>query len=91
MSQKAGPTRRFQLRVPAEDRHLAEIRDFLQEVGEKLLIPGRVLANTKLAVDEACTNIVKHGYRGVAGFIEVVVTGNGVELLTGRAPQLLEI
>ncbi|TMQ62972.1 MAG: HAMP domain-containing protein [Candidatus Eisenbacteria bacterium] len=71
--------RRFHLRVAAEEQHLAEIRDFLQEVGEKLLIPGRVLANTKLAVDEACTNIVKHGYRGVAGFIEVVVTGNGRE------------
>jgi len=71
--------RRFHLRVAAEEQHLAEIRDFLQEVGEKLLIPGRVLANTKLAVDEACTNIVKHGYRGDAGFIEVVVTGNGRE------------
>jgi len=76
VSQKAGPTRRFQLRVPAEDRHLAEIRDFIQEVGEKIQIPGKILANTKLAVDEACTNVVKHGYQGRSGFIEVVVTGN---------------
>ncbi|HYQ90008.1 MAG TPA: SpoIIE family protein phosphatase [Candidatus Binatia bacterium] len=76
MSPKAGPTRRFQLRVPAEDRHLAEIRDFIQEVGEKIQIPGRTLANTKLAVDEACTNVVKHGYKGQSGFIEVIVTGN---------------
>ncbi len=76
MIRKAGPTRRFQLRVPAEDRHLAEIRDFIQEVGEKIQIPGKVLANTKLAVDEACTNVVKHGYKGRSGFIEVVVTGN---------------
>jgi serine phosphatase RsbU (regulator of sigma subunit)/anti-sigma regulatory factor (Ser/Thr protein kinase)/transposase len=76
MSPRAGPTRRFQLRVPAEDRHLAEIRDFIQDVGEKIQIPGKILANTKLAVDEACTNIVKHGYKGKTGFIEVVVTGN---------------
>jgi serine phosphatase RsbU (regulator of sigma subunit)/anti-sigma regulatory factor (Ser/Thr protein kinase)/transposase len=76
MRPKAGPTRRFQLRVPAEDRHLAEIRDFIQDVGEKIQIPGKILANTKLAVDEACTNVVKHGYKGRAGFIEVVVTGN---------------
>ncbi len=76
MRPKAGPTRRFQLRVPAEDRHLVEIRDFIQEVGEKVQIPGKVLANTKLAVDEACTNVVKHGYKGRSGFIEVVVTGN---------------
>jgi len=76
MSPRAGPTRRFQLRVPAEDRHLAEIRDFIQEVGEKIQIPGKILANTKLAVDEACTNVVKHGYKGKTGFIEVIVTGN---------------
>src|SRR5882672_6064321 len=76
MSGKAGPTRRFQLRVPAEDRHLAEIRDFIQEVGEKIQIPGKILANTKLAVDEACTNVVKHGYKGRTGYLEVVVTGN---------------
>ncbi len=76
MRRKAGPTRRFQIRVPAEDRHLAEIRDFVQEVGEKIQIPGKILANTKLAVDEACTNVVKHGYKGRSGFIEIVVTGN---------------
>src|SRR3989442_1219525 len=76
MSLKAGSTPRFQLRVPAEDQNLAEIRDFIQEVGEKIQIPGKILANTKLAVDEACTNIVKHGYKGQTGFIEVVVTGN---------------
>ena len=72
--------RRFHLRVPAEERHLAEIRDFVQEVGEKILIPNKVLGNTKLAVDEACTNIVKHGYKGrPPGYIEIVVTGNGRE------------
>ncbi|MBI4364376.1 MAG: SpoIIE family protein phosphatase [Candidatus Latescibacteria bacterium] len=76
MSPKQMPTRRFQLRVPAEDLHLAEIRDFIQEVGEKIQIPGKVLGNTKLAVDEACTNIVRHGYKSDSGFIEIVVTGN---------------
>lgn len=73
------PPRRFVLRVAAEERHLAEIRDFVQEAGEKLLIPGKILANTKLAVDEACTNVVKHGYRDDSGFIEIVITGNGRE------------
>ena len=72
------PPRRFQLRVVAEDRHLAEIRDFVQDAGEKLLIPQKILANTKLAVDEACTNVIKHGYKGESGgFIEIVITGNG--------------
>src|SRR3989442_3616529 len=71
-----GRPRRFRLQVPAEDRHLAEIRDFIQDVGEKIQIPGKILANTKLAVDEACTNVVKQGYKGRSGFIEVIVTGN---------------
>ena len=80
MRPKSITPRRFHLRVPAEERHLAEIRDFIQDVGEKILIPNKVLGNTKLAVDEACTNIVKHGYKGrEPGVIEVVVTGNGRE------------
>ncbi|HEU4335102.1 MAG TPA: SpoIIE family protein phosphatase [Candidatus Eisenbacteria bacterium] len=73
------PTRRFHLRVAGEERHLAEIRDFVQEAGEKLLIPNKVLANTKLAVDEACTNVVKHGYKGSAGEIDITIVGNGRE------------
>jgi serine phosphatase RsbU (regulator of sigma subunit)/anti-sigma regulatory factor (Ser/Thr protein kinase)/transposase len=78
--QRAMPPRRFQLKVTAEERHLVEIRDFVQDVGEKLLIPQKILANTKLAVDEACTNVVKHGYKGEpGGFIEIVITGNGRE------------
>jgi serine phosphatase RsbU (regulator of sigma subunit)/anti-sigma regulatory factor (Ser/Thr protein kinase)/transposase len=90
------PPRRFQLRVPAEERHLAEIRDFVQEAGEKLLVPGKLLANTKLAVDEACTNVVKHGYKGEPGFIEIVITGNGREFSiaikdTGRSFDLRNV
>lgn len=80
MRLKVQPTRRFSLKVPAEERHLAEIRDFVEETGEKLLIPNHVLANTKLAVDEACTNVIKHGYKDLPGGpIEVVITGNGRE------------
>ncbi|HEX3113461.1 MAG TPA: SpoIIE family protein phosphatase [Candidatus Eisenbacteria bacterium] len=69
--------RRFNLRVAAEERHLVEIRDFVQDAGEKLLIPQKTLVQTKLAVDEACTNVVRHGYKGASGFIEIVITGNG--------------
>jgi serine phosphatase RsbU (regulator of sigma subunit)/anti-sigma regulatory factor (Ser/Thr protein kinase)/transposase len=94
---RAMPPRRFQLRVSAEDRHLAEIRDFVQDAGEKLLIPQKILANTKLAVDEACTNVVKHGYKGMSGgFIEIVITGNGREFSiaihdTGRGFDLRNV
>jgi len=73
------PTRRFHLRVEGEERHLVEIRDFVQQAGERLLIPNKILANTKLAVDEACTNIVKHGYKGSSGEIDITITGNGRE------------
>jgi serine phosphatase RsbU (regulator of sigma subunit)/anti-sigma regulatory factor (Ser/Thr protein kinase)/transposase len=94
--QRAMPPRRFQLKVTAEERHLAAIRDFVQEVGEKLLIPQKILANTKLAVDEACTNVVKHGYKGDSGFIEIVITGNGREFSiaihdTGRSFDLRNV
>lgn len=86
MSPRLAP-RRYRLRVPGEERHLAELRDFIQEVGEKLQIPSRTLQNTKLAVDEACTNIVKHGYKSKTGDIEIQVTGNGREFSIGIHDQ----
>jgi serine phosphatase RsbU (regulator of sigma subunit)/anti-sigma regulatory factor (Ser/Thr protein kinase)/transposase len=93
---RAMPPRRFQLKVTAEERHLVEIRDFVQDAGEKLLIPQKILANTKLAVDEACTNVVKHGYKGESGFIGIVITGNGREFSiaihdTGRGFDLRNV
>ncbi len=52
---------------------LSRIRRFVEEVGEELGIPERELYDLELAVDEACTNVIEHGYNGVGGKIEIQI------------------
>ena len=51
-----------QLSLWADYSHLSSIRRFVGEVGEDLGIPERELYELELAVDEACTNVIEHGY-----------------------------
>jgi anti-anti-sigma factor len=57
-------TRVRELTVRAEEPQLGRVRDFMVEVCEEAGFNARETSNTKLAVDEACTNIIKHAYRG---------------------------
>ena len=52
---------------------LSRIRRFVGEVGEDLGIPERELYDLELAVDEACANVIEHGYQGVGGKIEIQI------------------
>lgn len=60
-----------QLSVPAEEGQLSRVRDFVAEVCEEAGFTPRETNNTKLAVDEACTNIIKHAYAEERGEIEI--------------------
>ncbi len=51
-----------ELSVPAVEGQLGRVRDFVVEVCEDAGFSQRDTSNTKLAVDEACTNIIKHAY-----------------------------
>ena len=53
-----------ELTVPAEEGQLGRVRDFIVNVCEEAGFSTREVSNTKLAVDEACTNIIKHAYSG---------------------------
>ena len=60
-----------ELTVPADESQLSRVRDFVAEVcGEAGFSAGET-NNTKLAVDEACTNIIKHAYDGSDGQIRI--------------------
>ncbi|HEX5132813.1 MAG TPA: anti-sigma factor antagonist [Candidatus Krumholzibacteria bacterium] len=54
------------LTVPADDSQLGRVRDFVIEVCDAAGFSTREISNTKLAIDEACTNIIKHAYDGNA-------------------------
>ncbi|MCK4548870.1 MAG: SpoIIE family protein phosphatase, partial [Candidatus Krumholzibacteria bacterium] len=63
----------FHLEIPADENNLSEVRDFIAEICLKAGFSKRETNNTKLAMDEACTNIIKHAYRDKAGTIRIDV------------------
>ncbi len=69
------------LRVPAELRNLRIIRRFLEEKATALGANPEALYDVILAVDEAATNIMVHGYCGQPGPIEIQVGREGDSLL----------
>lgn len=50
--------------VPSHPRYLAVIRAVTGKMGELCEIDENTTEDIKLAVDEACTNVIKHAYRG---------------------------
>jgi serine/threonine-protein kinase RsbW len=51
------------LKVKSRTENLSLIRDFVNSATIELDIPKDVSENIILAVDEACTNIIKHAYK----------------------------
>jgi len=56
---------RFQITRAAELESLGIFREFITECCAQYNIPDNVVLDLKLAVDEACTNIIQHGYKGM--------------------------
>ena len=58
-------TQRFQITHAAELESLSVFREFISDCCAKFNIPDGTVFDLKLAVDEACTNIIEHGYKGM--------------------------
>ncbi len=56
---------RFQITLAAELESLRQFRDFIADCCAKFQVPESTVFELKLAVDEACTNIITHGYKGM--------------------------
>ena len=67
------------LTIPGEVGRLAEVRAFVREEARGRL-GSRVLEDLVCAVDEAVTNVIVHGYRGVEGPVEIEVGGDAETL-----------
>ena len=86
--------------IPSNPKYLSVVRSMTLKVGQINGMKEEVLEDIKLAVDEACANVIKHAYRGnTSGKIvikykttpdnyQVVITDNGIRsqnaLLKGR-------
>jgi serine/threonine-protein kinase RsbW len=58
--------------IPAKIDNLSKVRDFIQKVTNQNHISSKVTNSVKLAVEEVCTNIIRHGYKNKkAGSIQI--------------------
>ena len=69
------------LTLPARPENVAVIRHVLGAFAEALRLPVDLVEDMRLAVTEACTNVVRHAYHdGDPGPIDVVIRPNGDRL-----------
>ncbi len=54
--------RKEEITIPAQMSYLLQIRQFVEHIGKKYRFSEKVINSFKLVVDEACTNIIRHGY-----------------------------
>jgi serine/threonine-protein kinase RsbW len=70
----------IRLTLPARPENVAVVRHVLGALAEALGLPDAVTEDMRLAVTEACTNVVRHAYAGGRGPIDVAVRPKGDEL-----------
>jgi serine/threonine-protein kinase RsbW len=65
----------IELALPARAANIAVVRHAFGALGEALAVDEQVLSNIRLAVTEACTNVVVHAYPdGEEGQLEILAT-----------------
>jgi anti-sigma regulatory factor (Ser/Thr protein kinase) len=75
------PTADVELMLPARAENVAIVRHAIGALGEAIEIDAQTLSDIRLAVTEACTNVVVHAYPdGDEGPLEVLATLGGEQL-----------
>src|SRR5581483_4485676 len=78
----------FKLSLPARSEHLGAVRRALSDFAASLGLERETIADLRLAVNEACSNVVRHAYgdddgamrieaRPIGGYLVVVVCDEG--------------
>ena len=66
------------LTLPARPENVAVVRHVLGAFAEALQLPDPVIEDMRLAVTEACTNVVRHAYAdGDPGPVEILIRPEG--------------
>jgi serine/threonine-protein kinase RsbW len=79
----AGLSSDVRLTLPARPENVAVIRHVLGAFAEALRLPAELVEDMRLAVTEACTNVVRHAYQDGEGPIDVTIRPDGdrIELI----------
>lgn len=75
--------------IAAELDNLEAVRDFVRESAAALEVAPQIIPSLLLAMDEAATNVVEHGYCGRPGTLEIEMYREGRDIvmrLCDRAP-----
>ncbi len=78
------------MRIPADLERLAELRAVVREVAEGCDAPADCMGDLVQAVDEAATNVIRYGYRGEPGWIDLTaeLVGDDIVItLEDEAPE----
>ncbi len=75
------------MRITANLKDLALIRRFVEEAATALKADPAAIPDVILAVNEAVTNIILHGYRGQPGIVEIEVGREGDSLVVRLRDQ----
>jgi anti-sigma regulatory factor (Ser/Thr protein kinase) len=81
-ARKGVETPEIELSLPARAENVAVVRHALGALGETLDVDSRTLSDIKLAITEACTNVVVHAYNGNEGPMEVAASLEPGDTLT---------
>jgi len=65
------PAQKEQLKVPGHQDYMPDLREFVNRVGRKYGLAEKLINTFKLAIDEAATNIIAHGYRDQQSHITI--------------------
>lgn len=81
----ATPEELARLQIPAQldamDRIAPHVDDAIRRHAARPILSAVERYTIELAIHEACVNIVRHGYQGGQGVIEMVISGSSDELI----------
>jgi anti-sigma regulatory factor (Ser/Thr protein kinase) len=70
--------------IPAHINFLADVRNFIQNIGKIYRFSNRTINSLMLSAEEACTNIIRHGYKNIPDgkiLIEVIVRRLSIRII----------
>jgi anti-sigma regulatory factor (Ser/Thr protein kinase) len=70
----------IRITLPARPENIAVVRHMLGALAQTIQLPEAVIDDVRLAVTEACTNVVRHAYPDRPGALDVVVRPQGERL-----------
>lgn len=87
------------IKIDSKTEHLVAVREFVSGAAQQFGFQDEEVSKIALAVDEACTNIIKHAYKydpsktitvtvkGSNGTFQISIIDNGKQFDPGKVPS----